>query len=64
MNESRTVQIYNSVHILISHILKHKRITGLLPDTKYLVTCFEIPYEFADYLLEIVGMMQRRQEQP
>jgi len=64
MEDTVGIKIYRSVHILIAHILKHEKITGYLPTPGYLIGAFDIPVEFAEYLLGIVDTMQRSEVQP
>lgn len=54
---SGNAKLMRAISILVSHALKHKRITGDLPDHEYLILAFEIEYEFADYVLMVARVV-------
>jgi hypothetical protein len=56
-------KLLNAVCILVSHAFRHKRITGVFPDHRYLIVAFEIPYDLADHVLSVATMVDARQAQ-
>lgn len=52
-------KLLNAMIVSINHALKHKRITDKLPDHRYFMTLFDVPFEFADHVLTAAASIDK-----
>lgn len=50
-------KVANAVLLLVRHALFHKHMYGYLPDHRYMMTMFEIPFEFAEHVLYVAALV-------
>lgn len=53
-----STKVMSAIMLLIRHSLFHKETFGELPDHRYLMLCFEIPYELAEHVLYLAKAVQ------
>lgn len=59
---SENEKLLQAMIVSVNHALKHKRITGNLPDHRYFMTVFDVPFEFADHVLTVAALVDRSQK--